>query len=94
MPFDFAVGIEDTFIPQERWDTNPPLRALDEFALMRHYQQWQTDLDLVASLRCGERRVTKMRWGVPWYRIETRPIAMIGAGRINLSITRTRSASI
>lgn len=32
--FRFAVGIEDTFIPQEL----PGQRRLDEYELTRHYQ--------------------------------------------------------
>ena len=51
--FTWACGIEDTFIPQAR----PGLRALDEYALTQHYEQWRTDFDLVA-----ESGVQALRW--------------------------------
>jgi Beta-glucosidase/6-phospho-beta-glucosidase/beta-galactosidase len=63
-PFDrfaWSGGIENTFIPDER----PGLRALEEFDLMQHYQQWQSDLDRAASLG-----IAALRWGPPWYRVE------------------------
>lgn len=63
-PFRFAVGIEDTFIPQEL----PGQRRLDEYELMQHYQFWREDLDLVAQSGADS-----MRWGIPWYRVETEP---------------------
>ena len=62
--FLWAGGIEDTFIPHER----PGLRALEEYELTQHYQQWRGDLDRVASLGIGA-----LRWGVPWYRVEPVP---------------------
>lgn len=62
--FCWATGIEDTFIPQVR----PGFRALDEYALTQHYQQWKTDIDLVAASG-----VQAVRWGVPWYRVQPRP---------------------
>jgi beta-glucosidase len=63
-PFRFAVGIEDTFIPQERVG----MRRLDEYELTQHYQFWREDLDLVA--RSG---ADSLRWGIPWYRVEPEP---------------------
>ena len=63
-PFRFAVGIEDTFIPQEL----PGQRRLDEYELTQHYQFWRDDLDLLA--RSG---ADSMRWGIPWYRVEPEP---------------------
>lgn len=63
-PFDRFVwsgGIENTFIPQER----PGLRALEEFELTQHYQQWRGDLDRATSLG-----ISALRWGPPWYRVE------------------------
>lgn len=62
-PADFlwATGIEDTFVPQ----TRPGHRALDEYALMEHYDHWRADLALTRELG-----VRAIRWGVPWYRIE------------------------
>jgi beta-glucosidase len=63
-PFRFAVGIEDTFIPQERVG----MRRLDEYELTQHYQFWREDLDLIA--RSG---ADSLRWGIPWYRVEPEP---------------------
>jgi beta-glucosidase len=62
--FIWAGGIEDTFIPHER----PGLRALEEYELTQHYQQWRDDLDRAASLG-----ISALRWGVPWYRVEPAP---------------------
>ena len=61
----WAVGIEDTFIghPGGR-----RARILDEYALIDHYDQWRSDLDLIASLG-----VRAMRYGVPWYRVNPAP---------------------
>lgn len=56
----FALGIEDTFIPQN----GPGRRTLDEYALTQHYDNWESDLELVAM--AGARQ---LRWGVPWYRV-------------------------
>jgi hypothetical protein len=62
--FSWAGGIEDTFVPQVK----EGMRPLDEYELTQHYQQWRADLDRAASLG-----ITKLRWGVPWYRVETQP---------------------
>lgn len=64
LPFIWAAGIEDTFVPQatERY------RALDEYQLMGHYDHWREDLALLRDLG-----VTMVRWGVPWYRVEPGP---------------------
>jgi beta-glucosidase len=62
--FIWAVGIEDTFIPQ----TRPGLRSLDEYELTQHYQLWKTDFDLVA-----ETGAKYLRWGIPWYRVQPAP---------------------
>lgn len=64
-PFAWAVGIEDTFIPQVRSRTG---RVLDEYALTGHYERWREDLDLAASTG-----VRTMRYGVPWYRVNPAP---------------------
>lgn len=63
MPFAWAVGFENTFIPQSR----PGLRPLEEYELMQHYTQWREDLRRAAHLG-----VRKVRWGVPWYLVEAR----------------------
>lgn len=60
----FAVGIEDTFIPH----TRPGHRALDEYELTGHYEQWRADIDLAAESGAGA-----IRYGVPWYRVEPTP---------------------
>jgi beta-glucosidase/6-phospho-beta-glucosidase/beta-galactosidase len=54
----FAVGIEDTFVPQQE----PGQRALDEYELTQHYQQWHADIGLAAEVGA-----TMMRYGVPWH---------------------------
>jgi len=59
--FIWATGIEDTFVPQ----TKAGHRALDEYALMGHYEHWRTDLSLLS-----ETNVKAVRWGIPWYRVE------------------------
>jgi beta-glucosidase/6-phospho-beta-glucosidase/beta-galactosidase len=64
IPFLWATGIEDTFIPHAR----PGLRALDEYELTQHYQLWKRDFDLVA-----ETGVKYLRWGIPWYRVQPAP---------------------
>lgn len=62
--FIWATGIEDTFISQPDAVTG---RILDEYALTQHYEQWDTDLALIASLG-----VCATRYGIPWYRVEPR----------------------
>lgn len=59
--FCWATGIEDTFIPQAR----PGLRALDEYELTQHYDQWESDAQRIADT--GAQAV---RWGIPWYRVQ------------------------
>lgn len=65
-PEDFlwASGVEDTFVPQ----TRPGHRALDEYQLMGHYENWREDLALARDLG-----VRALRWGIPWYRVEPLP---------------------
>lgn len=60
----FAVGIEDTFVPQLR----PGHRSLDEYELTGHYAHWREDIDLAADSGADA-----IRYGVPWYRIEPAP---------------------
>jgi beta-glucosidase len=60
----FAVGIEDTFVPQQALG----LRALDEYELTQHYDRWGQDLQLAADT--GARMI---RYGLPWYRINPEP---------------------
>jgi beta-glucosidase/6-phospho-beta-glucosidase/beta-galactosidase len=60
----FAVGIEDTFVPQ----ASPGLRPLDEYELSGHYDRWREDLDLAAASGAS-----MIRYGIPWYRVNPAP---------------------
>jgi len=60
----FAVGVEDTFVPQ----AGPGQRPIDEYELTEHYARWHSDLGLAA-----EAGAELVRWGVPWYRIQPEP---------------------
>ena len=62
--FLWAVGIENTFVPQ----TRAGHRRLDEYELMDHYRLWRQDLDLAADLG-----VSAIRYGIPWYRVNPAP---------------------
>lgn len=73
MPFFFMVGIECTQIVDVRPDLNINMRELDEFEIMQHYSRWREDLDLIASLRTENAQVTRVRWCIPWFRVETAP---------------------
>lgn len=61
----FAVGFEDTAI-------GVPLRgggkALDEYELTGHIEQWRQDL-----ARASATGATAIRYGLPWYRINPAP---------------------
>lgn len=56
----FAVGIEDTFIPQTPFGERP----LDEYEMTQHYHYWHSDLALAV-----EAGASMVRWGIPWYRV-------------------------
>lgn len=60
----FALGIEDTFVPQSR----PGERPIDEYELTQHYEQFATDLQLAQDVGAE-----MLRWGVPWYRVAPEP---------------------
>ena len=60
----FALGIEDTFVPQER----PGERAIDEYELTEHYEHYAADFALAAGVGAD-----LLRWGVPWYRVAPEP---------------------
>ncbi|MFG3339691.1 family 1 glycosylhydrolase [Glycomyces sp. NPDC048151] len=62
--FHFAVGVEDTFVPQ----SGPGERPIDEYELTEHYQRFHADLGL--AVEAGAELV---RWGVPWHRIQPEP---------------------
>ncbi|HEY3780383.1 MAG TPA: family 1 glycosylhydrolase [Fimbriimonadaceae bacterium] len=63
--FLWATGIEDTFIAQPWTKTG---RTLDEYELTAHYDRYQEDSELIASLG-----VKHARYGIPWYRIQPEP---------------------
>ncbi len=60
----FALGFEDTFVPDSRAGARP----LDEYALTEHYGRWSEDLDLLAGSGAHQ-----ARWGVPWYKVNPEP---------------------
>lgn len=62
----FAVGIEDTFIPQT--DPGRNLRKLDEYELTGHYDHWREDV-----ARAAGTGATAIRYGLPWYRVNPAP---------------------
>jgi beta-glucosidase/6-phospho-beta-glucosidase/beta-galactosidase len=63
--FMWAVGIENTFIPQVASQTG---RVLDEYDLTQHYRFWREDLALAAAIG-----VRTMRYGIPWYKVNPAP---------------------
>ena len=60
----FALGIEDTFVPQKRDGE----RAIDEYELTEHYDHYADDFASAA-----ESGAELLRWGVPWYRVNPEP---------------------
>jgi beta-glucosidase/6-phospho-beta-glucosidase/beta-galactosidase len=60
--FWWATGIEDTFITAP-WPATG--RTLDEYELTGHYERWEEDLALMASLG-----VRAARYGIPWHRTQ------------------------
>lgn len=60
----FALGIEDTFVPQGRAGERP----IDEYELTDHYRQYREDLALARTAGAG-----MLRWGIPWYRVNPEP---------------------
>ncbi|HEX5826207.1 MAG TPA: family 1 glycosylhydrolase [Candidatus Limnocylindrales bacterium] len=62
--FAWALGIEDTFIPQ----LAPGGRILDEYILTQHDRFWRDDLRRIADT--GTRH---LRYGIPWYRVNPEP---------------------
>lgn len=57
----FALGIEDTFVPQSRAGERP----IDEYELTEHDRQWHSDLALARDAGAE-----MLRWGIPWYRVQ------------------------
>jgi beta-glucosidase len=62
--FAWALGIEDTFIPQ----LAPGGRVLDEYILTQHDRFWRDDLRRIADTGCRH-----LRYGIPWYRVNPAP---------------------
>ena len=62
--FAWALGIEDTFIPQRA----PGGRVLDEYVLTQHDRFWRDDLRRIADTGCRH-----LRYGIPWYRVNPAP---------------------
>jgi beta-glucosidase len=60
----FALGIENTFVPQE----SPGERAIDEYELTEHYTRYADDLALARGTG-----VRLLRWGIPWHRVNPAP---------------------
>ncbi len=61
----WALGIEDTFIPQPEGRTG---RVLDEYVLTGHDRLWRNDLRAIADLG-----VRWLRYGIPWYLVNPAP---------------------
>lgn len=58
---NFAVGVEDTFIPSSA----PGRRPIDEYAMADHYTLGPTtDMELLR-----ESGANQIRWGIPWYKV-------------------------
>jgi beta-glucosidase/6-phospho-beta-glucosidase/beta-galactosidase len=60
----FALGIEDTFVPQE----SAGERAIDEYELTEHYTRYRSDLSLAQDVGAD-----LLRWGIPWHRVNPAP---------------------
>jgi beta-glucosidase len=64
-PFAWALGIEDTFVPQVAATSG---RTLDEYVLTQHDRFWRDDLAMIADIG-----VRYLRYGIPWYRVNPAP---------------------
>jgi beta-glucosidase/6-phospho-beta-glucosidase/beta-galactosidase len=65
VPFAWALGIEDTFVPQVAARSG---RILDEYVLTQHDRLWREDLRMIADLG-----VRYLRYGIPWYLVNPAP---------------------
>ncbi len=65
VPFAWALGIEDTFVPQVRERSG---RALDEYVLTQHDRFWREDLRMIRDIG-----VRYLRYGIPWYQVNPAP---------------------
>ena len=61
----WALGIEDTFVPQAATRTG---RILDEYVLTGHDRHWRSDLRSIADVG-----VQWLRYGIPWYKVNPAP---------------------
>jgi beta-glucosidase/6-phospho-beta-glucosidase/beta-galactosidase len=64
-PFAWALGIEDTFVPQVAASSG---RILDEYVLTQHDRLWREDLRMIADIG-----VRYLRYGIPWYQVNPAP---------------------
>jgi beta-glucosidase len=65
VPFAWALGIEDTFVPQVHARSG---RILDEYVLTQHDRFWREDLRMIRSIG-----VRYLRYGIPWYTVNPAP---------------------
>jgi beta-glucosidase len=65
VPFAWALGIEDTFVPQVQARSG---RILDEYVLTQHDRFWREDLRMIRDIG-----VTYLRYGIPWYQVNPAP---------------------
>jgi beta-glucosidase len=65
VPFAWALGIEDTFVPQVAASSG---RTLDEYVLTQHDRFWREDMQMIAAAG-----VRYLRYGIPWYRVNPAP---------------------
>jgi beta-glucosidase len=65
VPFTWALGIEDTFVPQVHARSG---RILDEYVLTQHDRFWRDDLRMI-----GDIGVRHLRYGIPWYLVNPAP---------------------
>jgi beta-glucosidase len=65
VPFAWALGIEDTFVPQLAATSG---RTLDEYVLTQHDRFWREDLRMIADTG-----VRYLRYGIPWYLVNPAP---------------------
>ncbi|NQT58352.1 MAG: family 1 glycosylhydrolase [Bacteroidetes bacterium] len=63
--FLWAGGIENTFINHPHPVTG---KRLDEYELTNHYDNWKSDVEMVASIP-----INSLRWGIPWYKANPKP---------------------
>ena len=65
VPFAWALGVEDTFVPQVHARSG---RVLDEYVLTQHDRFWREDLQMIRDIG-----VRYLRYGIPWYQVNPAP---------------------